>query len=601
MGYQQNPSTGETYWVNDSPPTGGYGEQGYQDPFAGMGEGPRGHQYATGNRPAGSAGKGLLGAATGGLMQGAQTAATAIQNAARPQQPPQPQPQPDYSMPQGDGALRDPGNNLLNPGWAEQAFNYTQNQYLDNPYAAEQMNAYGDLTMPTQGERQISQNMGTLSGPGQGDQYWNKVSGQFQDPFAGEQYTREATQNFSPTGAAGAFYDQAQGQYDQFTNYQGPGNTQGQYNASSGALSGGTAGEGHMEQLLQQQGTTGTFSDPNRAAGQYEQTQGAFGDMPIADFDPFYDRARQLATQDYNRQSAGRGVYGSSEALSGVGNVITDIEAQRANRSFDAEMQRAQEQRARQQLLGEQARMGDLSGIEGYKANLQGTETYGNLAKGMGELEIDRHEALGSMANQADSQARDAQDLNLRGVQTYGDLAGQADRAETDRYTASTGAMNQADRNQTDRLRTGADIAQGVDEGNRADFTAEANAAFQGGNLELDRQKERGDRLQSMGDDQLKRLESFMGAANTAEANRMTRQIAKLQEVGAYTQDVQNAIGGAMSALLSGDQAAFDQVMQSQIAPALQAAGFSQQQTQQFIQEIGLVIQGYAASNAGKK
>src|SRR5690606_27449867 len=169
-------------------------------------------------------------------------------------------------------------------------------------------------------------------------------------------------------------------------------------------------------------------------------------------------------TQDYNRQSAARGVYGSSEALSGIGNVITDIEAQRANRSFDAEMARAQEQRARQQLLGEQARMGDLSSLGAFSANMSGLQTFGDLARtageqslaqqdmlgrqardadrtgleafgqnlegartfadineGMGRLELDRNRVLGDMANAADSQALGAQEANIRGLSTLGD------------------------------------------------------------------------------------------------------------------------------------------------------------------------------------
>src|SRR5690606_9123209 len=297
--------------------------------------------------------------------------------------------------------FQDPGNNMVNPGYTEQAFGALQNRLMEDPSAGLLQDQYGQTQSASAGENFMNQNLGTLQGPGQGEQYWNQVQGQFMDPFSGEQFAREQAQALSPSGAAGAFNAQAQGQYDQFTGFSGAGNAQGQYGQSAASLAGGTAGEQGMGQIAGQYGQigqyqggnnalgqyqqnagsgpmagqtfydqvggsyndVGRYTDQNRAGGQYEQTQGAFGDLPIAEFDPFYDRARQLATQDYNRQSAARGVYGSSEALSGIGNVITDIEAQRANRSFDAEMARAQEQRARQQLLGEQARMGDLSSL----------------------------------------------------------------------------------------------------------------------------------------------------------------------------------------------------------------------------------------------
>lgn len=482
--------------------------------------------------------------------------------------------------------LQAPGNNLTNPGYGEQALEYTQNRLLEDPAQGMLQNQYNQTQRPTTGETFINQNLGTLNGPGQGDQYWNQVSGQFMDPFAGEQFARQATQDFGASGAASSFFNNALGQYGQFTGYSGPQNTQGQYGQSSAALSNGTAGEAGLAGLAGQYGSMGQYNDPNLAAGQYAQTQGAFGAMPIANFDPFYDRARQLATQDYNRQAAGRGVYGSSEALSGVGNVITDIEAQRANRSFDAEMQRAQEQRARQQLLGEQARMGDLSSLAAFGANLSGVETFGNLNNQMGNLELSRHQTLGSLANMADSQALGAQQANISGLNAFGNLAGQADTSETNRFTARTNAMNNADRTAIDRMQTGANIANQVDEGNRADFTAQTNAANQAANLGMDRTRLGADIGNTLSNNDLSRLNAFNNTAQGAESQRQGRQTAQLDAQAQYTDQVLGSIGTSLNQLISGSQADMENTWTTSIAPMLQQAGMDQKQIDQLFEVV---------------
>ena len=493
----------------------------------------------------------------------------------------QPQVQPQPRTPERrdtGGPMQAPGNNLVNPGYAEQAFEYTQNRLLDDPYAGVISSAAQQAGTAQKGENYMNTNLGALNGPGMGDQYWSQVGGQFNSPFSGEQYARQATQDFDASGPASAFYNQAQGQYGAMTGYSGPQNAQGQYGQSSGQLAGGTQGEAGLGQIAGQYGNIGQYQGQNLAAGQYAQTQGAFGDMPIANFDPFYDRARQLATQDYNRQSAGRGVYGSSEALSGVGNVITDIEAQRANRSFDAEMQRAQEQRMRQQLLGEQARMGDLSGTDAFSANLKGAETFGNINNQMGQLELDRHKTLGEMASSADTQALGAQNANIAGLSAFGTIANNADTAETDRYEATTSAMNQADQTGLERLKSGADIAYKSDENNRLDFEASSRNANEAAKLGLERQRTAADIANMGSDNDLARLGSFMDSANVAESARQSRQLSRLAETGAMSRDMASTLANGFEAFYAGNQKAWEDTFNSTLLPKMQAAGWSQQQ-----------------------
>lgn len=568
-------------------------------------------------------------------------------------------------------ATQSPGNNFTNPGYTEQAFEHVQNRLLEDPAQGYLTNAANQMQNPSAGEQYLNRNLGTLDGPGMGEQYWNQVQGQYMSPFAGEQFARQATQNFAAQGPASAFYDQAMGQYDQFTGYQGPQNAQGQYGQSSAALAGGTQGEqglgnlagqygaigqyqggnnalGQYQQnasygpmaaqsfydsVQGQMGTKGTYSDPNLAAGQYAQTQQAFGDLPIANFDPFFDRASQLGVQNYNKQAAGRGVYGSSEALSGVGNVVTDIEAQRALKGFDAEMQRAVEQRNRQQLLGEQARMGDLSSLAAFGANLSGLETFGNLANQagnqtlaqqtmlgnqarqgdqtaldafnsnlrgvdtfanvnnmLGNQELGRHELLGSMANAADSQALGAQNANISGLNAFGNIASSADAAETNRYQASTNAMNQADRTALDRMDSGADVAFRGDDSRRADYEASTRGAQTAANLGMDRTRLGADLMNTASQNDMQRLNSFMQNAGVAEGDRQQRLTTMMNEIANYSGDVQRAIMDALGGAIQGGQGDWENSVQAELAPALQAAGLNQQQQQQLIDTIGALF-----------
>jgi hypothetical protein len=571
-----------------------------------------------------------------------------------------------------------PGNNFTNPGYTEQAFDYTQNRLLEDPAQAFLTNAANGTKTPSGGENYLNHNLGTLDGPGQGDQYWNQVQGQFNTPMAGEQFARQATQNMNPQGPASAFYNNAMGQYDQFTNNQGPQNTQGQYGQTSAQLANGTQGEqglgqiagqygnlgqysgpnnaqgqyqqnaasgplaaqSYYNQVAGQQGTKGTYSDPNLAAGQYAQTQGAFGDMPLPNSaDAYYDRAIQLGTQSYNQGAASRGVYGSSQALSGVGNVITDLNAQRAQNEFGNQMAINQEQRARQELLGNQARMGDLSSLSAFGANLSGLETFGNLANQagnqtlqqqtmlgsqarnadisqseafnnnlagastfaninnqLGAQELDRSRLLGDLANNADSQAARVQEGNLAGVNAFGNLANSADSAETNRYNATTSAMNNADRTGIDRMTAGANIANNVDANSRADYTASNNAAQQAANTGMDRTRLGADLMNTASQNDLNRLNAFNDTANSAENSRQSRNTTAVNAISGYSKQVQSTISNALSDFIDKGQGDWENYAQASLVPELQKAGLDQKQIDQVLSAAEAVIK---AKNPG--
>lgn len=479
-----------------------------------------------------------------------------------------------FQTPAPQAPIQNPGNNMTNPGYDEQAFLYTQQQLLNDPYADMMAQWAQQAGQPTGAENFMNSNLGNLQGPGQGTQYWNQVNGQYMDPFAGEQFTRQATQNFSPTGPAGAFYDQAMGQYDNFTGYTGPQNTQGQYGAN--AAYGPLAGQQFYNQVAGSYGDMGRYTDPNLAAGQYGATQASFGALPTPDSaDPYYDRAIQLGTQSYNQGAASRGVYGSSEALSGVGNIITDLNAKRAQTAFGNEMAIAQENRARQQLLGEQARMGDLSSLAAFGANLSGLETYGNLALGAGNQTLGQQTMLGNQANMADTQAYNAQQANLQGLNTYGGLAANADTSEVNRYNASTAAMNQADQMQAQRMREGADMAFRSDDAERADYSASMGAAANTAAAANNRLNTASGIASQGSANNLGYLNAFNQHAGGAEASRQNREESQMNHIESMSRDMVNMLSASQRAALAADDAALEDYINTTLIPQLTRQGMS--------------------------
>lgn len=502
-------------------------------------------------------------------------------------QAPAPMPAPPVA-----GPLQQPGNNMTNPGYSEQALLNTQNRLLEDPFGSQMQQYSQQAGTPTQGENFLNQNLGTLNGPGQGEQYWNQQQGQFMNPFAGEQFARQATQNMSPSGPAGSFFNQAMGQYGDFTGYQGPQASAGQYqqNAASGPLQGSQ----FYNQVQGEYGTTGRYTDPNLAAGQYSATQQSFGALPTPDSaDPFYDRAIQLGTQAYNKDAAGRGVYGSSEALSGVGNVITDLNARRAQTAFGNSMAIAQENRARQALLGEQARMGDLSSLAGFGANLSGLETFGNLALGAGNQELGRQTMLGNQAANVDAAAQAAQNSNIAGLNSFGNLAGQADQSEVSRFNSTTNAMNQADRTALERLGLGADVAFRADDSNRADYIAQNSAATDAARIGLDRNQTAANIASQGSINDLNRLNSFNNAAQGAEGQRQNRNQSYINAASDYSGDVASLVSNTMGQISAMDAASFNDWAKTDMSSFMQAAGFSQSEQAELQQAAGNGVQAF--------
>lgn len=100
--------------------------------------------------------------------------------------------------------------------------------------------------------------------------------------------------------------------------------------------------------------------DPNQNPGQgsqyWNQVAGQYNNPKAQNlqpqFDAAFDRARENAVGAANAQAAARGVYGSSQALNNVGNVISDVEAARAGAASDFALRNAANQRDWTSTLG---------------------------------------------------------------------------------------------------------------------------------------------------------------------------------------------------------------------------------------------------------
>lgn len=150
---------------------------------------------------------------------------------------------------------------------------------------------------------------GYTGGPTRAPTGWD-----FSSPGVGEQWFNAAQTAYATPGQASQYWGGVQGQLAQ------PGAAEGYWQRNQGLLAGPT----RSEQLAQ---------DPGLGA--------------------YYDRAKERAGADINNQLAARGGFGSSAGMGLVGEAMTDLEAQRANREADyARAVAGQADQMRMQQLG---------------------------------------------------------------------------------------------------------------------------------------------------------------------------------------------------------------------------------------------------------
>lgn len=205
------------------------------------------------------------------------------------------------------------------------------------------------------------------------------------------------------------------------------------------------AGEQHWEGLngSQNQFTQG-YQGPNNAQTAFNDMRGAMPGSVQPTFDTAYDRALDKGVSALNTQAASRGNYGSSSALTGVGGVISDIEAARAKEAGDFALRDQAEQRAWRTGIANAGRGADLSGIGQFDAGLRGITEIGGLALDVGDQQLARDKFAGEMASEAQIREQDrlssAADLafaesneNLSALLGQAQVADMADNSYTER------------------------------------------------------------------------------------------------------------------------------------------------------------------------
>ncbi len=139
-------------------------------------------------------------------------------------------------------------------------------------------------------------------------------------------------------------------------NLQGPGVAEQQFNPAQ--YSDPFFGEQNAQGLVQGgMGMTGAANPTAQAYDQFQQNRPDIAQDP--GLGAYYENAKRRSLEDINKQAAARGAYGSSAALDVGQEAVTNLEAERANREAQYNLQRLGEQRAWEglggQLAGQQA------------------------------------------------------------------------------------------------------------------------------------------------------------------------------------------------------------------------------------------------------
>jgi hypothetical protein len=294
-----------------------------------------------------------------------------------------------------------------------------------------------DQSMPGVAEQNWDQNQDMWYNSPQLDWASEQLKG-FQDPMYGESFNKDNMGAFSAPGQGQQHWDAVSGKFNEI----------GQYN------------------------------NPNLAAESYQRTVQNLPGSIQPTFDAAFDRARDKSVGAANQQASARGAYGSSAALNGVNSVITDIEAQRANRHGDFALQDSANQRNWLDSAANQGRSADLSGLGIAGHNLKGVKDFSDMAFDAEEAGLNQNKFLSETA--FGIQNAEAERI---GAGIDGALA--IDTNELNRtnsgFDASVGAQDSRDK----RLQGMVDNVSGYTDDVTKYFTQQIESMFQGNDAAL--------------------------------------------------------------------------------------------------------------------
>lgn len=284
-----------------------------------------------------------------------------------------------------------------------------------------------DMRSPGLGEQTVSQHIDGLFGPTNSQGFVDK--GSFNTPTASEGFYQQNQGAYQTPGAAENWWAQNQGQF------AAPGAAEDFYAAHKGDLE--------------------KMPDPtNRAEEAYQAGKAHRPDIANdPGLEPYYNEAEARGTRQLNKRAASMGSYGSSVALGEVGNLVSGLEAEKANREADYNLKRIAEDRAWEQLGGEMASSADRSSL------------------GISQNELSQLLGVGGLA-------QNAQQGSLSRLLGAAGASQGAQGAQTSRLNAGSSAAGQASNSELARQGLELNAANSADSQNRANTTAGMDAAF---------------------------------------------------------------------------------------------------------------------------
>ena len=285
-----------------------------------------------------------------------------------------------------------------------------------------------DLTQPGIGEQTVSQLLPGLLGPTNAQGFVDQ--GSFNTPTASEGYYAQNAGHYQTPGAAETWWAQNQGQF----------NTPG-------------AAEEFYEQ---HKGRLDSMPDPtNRAEEEYQAQKSRRPDIASdPGLDPYYDEAVARGTRSLNKRSAALGAYGSSVALGEVGNLISGLEAEKANREADYNLRRIAEQRQWEELGGRMASAADSSSLGISQNELSQLLGFSGMAQNAQQSELSR--LLGAAGASQGAQGAQTSRLNAGAS-----AAGQATQGDLGRQNLALSAALGADSQNRGNAVAAGDLAMG--------------------------------------------------------------------------------------------------------------------------------------------
>lgn len=415
------------------------------------------------------------------------------------------------------------GMDMTQPGAAEEFFRNTGYRY-ELPNDLTEQGSYWQQTM------------GQVASPGVGEQTFASVAPELRAQGTGERQVDAITGAYSPgnyptgtnfteqalTGAKsaqpGSLNQQGTGElaYNALTGTYELGNTPtgtnrsgtvaDSYNPTALGKGGGEDMAAFIASIFQPGSTPGAS---NRADEFYQQFLGQMPDLKSdPGLQPYYDRARQKAAEDINRQMAARGMWGSSAAGGMIGEAMTDLGAEQATREAEYYLNMLAERRGWQDTGGQLAGSADSSS-RGQAANeLAWTQGLAGIANEGQELELARAGENREQTALSGALARSADDVSAR--------QGQDERAWADMLTGfgmdAQGLGLQRTGQQLDWQNLFGDLATRADANSLAKSQNELGWATGMGELGL------------QGDAQnLARLQALLGGGTDAQSQQLQR------------------------------------------------------------------------------